>query len=89
MFFTLMSLYLIDGTVLRIANHTNKFIFDPLEAPDEEEKEAIVSDLLSFDPIQGKISVSSYTIEPLLSRKKKFVYENVNGTFCICPCMDS
>jgi len=62
-----------------LVNHSKRCLVNPLEEVDEEEKSAVIGDMISSDPVQGDLSLMSYNIEPCATWRNKPVYQKIGS----------
>lgn len=71
------------GVNLLLLNRSWEIVVDPLEELDEEEKIAVLSDILSADPFKNDVKVEDPTWEVSKNLFGKPKWAKINGNDCI------
>jgi hypothetical protein len=68
---------------LVLINHSKQIMSDPLENVDPEERQAVLSDIMKADPIQGEVSFHNYIIAPNTNWRGRQQTKTISGYNCV------
>jgi len=67
---------------LLVANHSRQLLVNPLEPVDSEERDAIITDIMKADPIQGEVKLSNSEVKQCMGWTGHPVVTRVSGWSC-------